>query len=220
MKKILMFFMLAGMMVFTACTKDPEPVNKPEEENQAVTPSDNSVDKARYHTIVDLWQITMRREIPYPFKVYLIKLADGKWFYLRRLNFDGELHCGDEINFSYYNSVPDEIAVIHGLIRHNGTDARENAMHPGIGTYLVASDPIEADVKNMFELKMRYALPFTPIETVVIETTDSNIIYVKKSKLGETDSADLKIGDHFAYNVYTIFPNEVLAIKKMNKNTD
>ncbi len=218
MKKILMFFMLAGMMIFTACTKDPAPMNEPEEENQAVTPSDSQEDKTHYHTIVDLWQIAMRREIPYPFKVYLIKLGDGKWFYLRRLNFDGELHFGDEIKFSYYNNVPDEIATIHDVIFHNGAGARENAMRPEIGTYLVASDPIEADVKNMFELKMRYALPFTPIETVVIETTDSNIIYVKKSKLGETDSADLKIGDHFAYNVYTIFPNEVLAIKKMSKN--
>ena len=213
MKKI--FLTLAACIICCiACTKDPA-IMPNSEDNQPTTPAQNTPDKSHYHEIVDLWQIAMRREIPYPFKVYVLKLADGKWFYLRRLNFDGELFIGDEIKFSYYNNLPDEIAVIHVCIRHNGPGAKENAMRPGIGTYLVASDPIEADVKDLFTMKMRYALPFTPIETVVIETTAGNLIYVKKSKLGETDSADLGIGDHFAYNVYTIFPNEVLAIKKM-----
>ena len=67
----------------------------------------------------------------------------------------------------------------------------------------------------MFRLSMRYTLSFSPIPTVLIETTDGNLIYVKESKLPETNSEDLSIGDHFVYSVYTIYPNEVVAIKKL-----
>lgn len=218
MKHLLL--VLASMMLLVsvcACVKDPVPEQEEEqkEPTKPVKPEDDNGPDVHFYTIVQLWQISMRREIPYPFKVYVLQINNGKWFYLRRLSFDGELHVGDEIAFSIYYKIPDEISSIDYLIAHNGEQARVNAMSPGIGTYLVASDPIEADVKDMFILNMRYALPFTPIETVVIETTDGNLIYVKSSKLPETDSADLTIGDHFVYNVYTIFPNEVVAIKKL-----
>ena len=92
MKKI--FLTLAACIICCiACTKDPV-IMPNSEDNQPTTPAQNTPDKSRYHEIVDLWQIAMRREIPYPFKVYVLKLADGKWFYLRRLNFDGELFIG------------------------------------------------------------------------------------------------------------------------------
>ena len=221
MKKSLLFF-ASLLLLFSAfsCTKpEPEsPDERIEEKNQPITQAtskDEGGKQPKLFKISDLWQIKMRREIPYPFKVYILQLEDGNWFYLRRLNFEGELHIGDEINFSFYNNVPNEIAQIHYIKCNGGASAKENAHKAAIGTYLVATDPIEADVKNMFVLKMRYALPFTPIETVVIETTDGNLIHVKASKLPETNSQDLKIGDHFVYNVYTIFPNEVVAIKKL-----
>lgn len=185
-----------------------------EEQNQPVEPVNESSTQS-FATIVDLWQISMRREFLYPFKVYVIKLNTGRWFYLRRLNFDGELKIGDEIAGRVYRNVKDEIAIIDDVRSHNGKPAKENALKPAIGTYLVASDPIEANVKNMFRLGMRYTLSFNPIETVVIETTDGNLIYVKASKLPETGSEDLKIGDRFVYSVYTIYPNEVVAIKKL-----
>ena len=38
-----------------------------------------------------------------------------------------------------------------------------------------------------------------------------NLVFVKKSKL----TAGLRAGDRFVYNVYTLFPNEILAIKKL-----
>ena len=213
-------------MLFTglyACTKiiivqpeekQEEKKEEEKEEEKPVVPVDTPKD-GDYATIVDLWQILMRREFLYPFKVYVIKLNTGRWFYLRRLNFDGELKIGDEIAGRVYRDIPDEIAVIDAVKPHDGAPAKENANRPAAGTYLVASDPIEADVKNMFRLAMRYTLSLTPIETVLIETTDGNLIYVKASKLPETNSEDLTIGDHFVYNVYTIYPNEVLAIKKL-----
>ncbi|HCU58872.1 MAG TPA: hypothetical protein DIC64_02700 [Alphaproteobacteria bacterium] len=214
MKKVLLF-LAAFVTLYSvqACEKE-DPVS-PQFVREEEKPQ-NPVQPEPYSTITQLWEISMRREIPYPFKVYLMEVDGGKWYYLRRLNFyGGELHLGDEIRATVYYEIPDEIASIDKLKCHDGEPAKVNAMRPGVGTYLVASDPIEADVKNMFTLDMRYSLTFTPIKTVVIETVQGNMIYVKASKLAETDSSDLTIGDHFAYNVYTIFPNEVLAIKKM-----
>lgn len=218
MKKVLLFLATVLLMQgLCACIKI-EIVNPPEdnneEQNQPVVPVENP-DNNDYATIVDLWQISMRQEFLYPFKVYVIKLNTGRWFYLRCLNFDGELKIGDEIAGRVYQNIPDEIAIIDAVKPHGGKPAKENATKPAAGTYLVASDPIEADVKDMFKLSMRYTLSFNPIPTVLIETTDGNLIYVKESKLPETNSGDLTIGDHFVYNVYTIYPNEVVAIKKL-----
>ena len=218
MKQILLFLTALMLSIgLCACTKI-ETVNPPEEnteeQGQPVVPVENPEDED-FATIIDLWQISMRQEFLYPFKVYVLQLNTGRWFYLRRLNYDGELRIGDEIAGRVYRNIPDEIAVIDAVKPHKGSIAKENAMRPATGSYLVASDPIEADVKNMFKLSMRYTLSFTPIETVIIETTDGNLIYVKASKLPETHSEDLSIGDHFVYNVYTIYPNEVVAIKKL-----
>lgn len=218
MKQILLF--LTALMLslgLCACIKIEviNPQNPSEEEqNQPVVPVENP-DNNDYATIIDLWQISMRQEFLYPFKLYVLRLNTGRWFYLRRLNFDGELRIGDEIAGRVYQNIPHEIAVIDAVKPHGGKPAKQNAMRPAAGSYLVASDPIEADVKNMFRLSMRYTLSFSPIPTVLIETTDGNLIYVKQSKLPETNSEDLSIGDHFVYNVYTIYPNEVVAIKKL-----
>ena len=216
MKKVLLFLSFMAMLCnLQACQKE-EPVLPSQQAQEQAQPQRAESQDEPYSTITQLWEISMRREIPYPFKVYLLEVDGGKWFYLRRLNvYGGELHVGDEIRATVYYEIPDEIASIDKLKCHKGEQAKVNAMRPGVGTYLVASDPIEADVKNMFTLLMRYSLTFTPIKTVVIETVQGNMIYVKASKLAETDSADLAIGDQFAYNVYTIFPNEVLALKKM-----
>lgn len=221
MKKVLLFLatLLLSVGLCGCIVIDPEPKPEPEpeppeEQNQPVVPAEKPQDE-EFATIVDLWQISMRQEFLYPFKVYLIKINTGRWFYLRRLNYEGELRIGDEITGRVYQNIPDEIAIIDKHKSHNGPPAKQNATQPAIGSYLVASDPIEANVKNMFRLSMRYTLSFTPIPTVLIETTSGDLIYVKASKLPETNSEDLTIGDRFVYSVYTIYPNEVVAIKKL-----
>lgn len=198
----------------SACAPEELPALPPEEIPEDQQPIVNN-DESHFHTIVNLWEMTMRQEMLLPFKLYVLQLEDGKWFYLRRINFDGELHLGDAIMFSYYRNCTDEIAVIHKQKTYGGNAARVNTNKPALGTYLVASDPIEADVQSMFFLNMRYASLFSPIETCLIETTDGNLIYVKTSKLAETNSQSLSVGSHFVYSVYTIYPNEVVAIKKL-----
>ncbi len=214
MKKVLFFGVIWFCVSAFACTPEEMPALPPEEIPEEQQPVVNN-DESHFHTITQLLAITMRQEMLLPFKLYVLQLEDGKWFYLRRLNFDGELHLGDAIMFSYYANCTDEIAVIHKQRTYGGDPARVNANKPELGTYLVASDPIEADVRNMFVLNMRYASLFQPIETCLIETRDGNLIYVKTSKLVETNSQSLTIGDHFVYSVYTIYPNEVVAIKKL-----
>ena len=63
----------------------------------------------------------------------------------------------------------------------------------------------------MFLMKIRYSLSFLPLDTWFIETTDGNLIFIKKSKL----NVNLSTGDRIVYNVYTLFPNEILALKKL-----
>ncbi len=217
MKKVLFSLMSAFVWLSlsaSACSPEPLPELPPEqipEDQQPVS----RIDESHYHTIVNLWEMKMRQHLLLPFNLYVLQLEDGKWFYINRTNYGQELRIGDEIAFRYYTNCPDEIAIIVGHRAKGTYPAKVNATKPALGSYLVASDPIEADVKNLFFLNMRYTSLFSPIETCLIETTDGNLIYVKASKLAETNSQSLSVGDHFVYSVYTIYPNEVVAIKKL-----
>ena len=217
MKKVLFSLMAAFVWLSlsaSACSPEPLPELKPEQIPEDQQPVSN-IDELHFHTIVNLWKMKMRQHLLLPFNLYILQREDGKWFYLNRTNYGQELRVGDDVAASYYTNCPDELAVIHERRTHGGAPARVNATKPALGSYLVASDPIEADVKNLFFLNMRYTSLFSPIETCLIETTDGNLIYVKASKLAETNSQSLSVGDHFVYSVYTIYPNEVVAIKKL-----
>ena len=160
--------------------------------------------------ITKLYSVVMRRELPYPFKAYVLQISNGQYFYMMRYRLNEDLHVGDVIKFSVYANCPNEIAVING----HDISGDENALPTNpvdAGEYLVASDPIEAEVKNMFLMKIRYSLSFLPLDTWFIETTDGNLIFIKSSKL----NVNLSTGDRIVYNVYTLFPNEILALKKL-----
>ena len=163
------------------------------------------------YTITKLYSVVMRREIPYPFKAYVLQISDGNYFYMLRLRYDKELRVGDKISFGVFSFCPNEIAQINGVDLGNGTEIPEGYNDVDAGEYLVASDPIEATVKSVFSMKIRYSITIWPIDTWFIETTDGYLLYVKKSKL----DYELRPGDRFVYSVYTLFPNEVLAIKKL-----
>lgn len=176
------------------------------------TQGDNSVTpKTNVVTITKLYSIVMRRTLPYPFQVYVLQVNNSDYFYMLRYRFNQDLKVGDKISFSVYKYSPNEIAQINGCTLGDGSDASSNTTDTGAGEYLVASDPIEARVKSMFDMQVCYSIPFLPFDTRFIETTDGNLVYVKKSKL----NVNLNVGDLFVYNVYTLFPNEILAIKKL-----
>ena len=238
MKKIMLFLMTIMTMCLIACDTEPEydPYDRYGRHHDQYGPNDrnsngddnnentnqgqnndnnnsnnnNQNNTETRYTITKLYAIVMRRTLPYPFSVYVLQIDNGAYFYMLRYRFNQDLSVGDKISFGVYSYCPNEIAVINGCELGDGEDA-EQSSSAGAGEYLVASDPIEATVKEMFSMEIIYAIPLFPIDTWFIETTDGNLVYVKKSKL----NVSLKPGDRFVYNTYTIFPNEILAIKKL-----
>lgn len=195
-------------MLLAACEKEDL------SEKEKTFWSDENVstgDDSYQATITKLYSVVMRRELPYPFKAYVMALNNTRYFYMMRTRFNADLHVGDRISFQTLSYCPNEISSINGYELGDGSGDAQQNVDTGAGQYLVASDPIEATVKSMFAMKIRYTITFWPIDTWFIETTAGNLIFIKKSKLNIT----LKAGDKIVYNVYTLFPNEVLALKKL-----
>ncbi|MCQ2734964.1 MAG: hypothetical protein MJ212_03315 [Alphaproteobacteria bacterium] len=241
MKKILLFCFSACLLMCVSCEKSPwerefgnfrgdqssysQRSHNNTHGNDSVPPGentdqdnpnpdgvpDNSVEND-VHTlkITKLYSVVMRRELPYPFQAYVLQVSNGEYFYMMRYRYGHDLRVGDNIQFSVFSFCPNEIAQINGYDLGDGSEAVPN-VDPGAGEYLVASDAIEKTVKSTFDMKIRYSITFWPISTKFIETTDGNLLFVKNSKL----NVELLPGDRIVYNVYTLFPNEILAIKKL-----
>ena len=194
------FMALAFLLMLVSCQEEmptPDWNKKPvKEETGAV--------------IEKLYPISMRREVPFPFSAYVMRMNNGKDLYMLRYRYNRDLRVGDYIRYQVFSFCPDEIAVLNGQDLGDGSDATRVAETETRS--LVASDPIEADVTDVFDMKIRYSVTFAPIDTWFIELSDGQLIYVKKSKC----KLKLSQGDHIVYNTYTLSPNEVLAIKKLN----
>lgn len=233
MKKIVLFSCFAAIAVlFAACDRNDPWDDNPKHYEQPNTPpspespnnnnnsndngngnntNTNATNDASVVTITKLYSVVMRREIPYPFKAYVMQINDGNYFYMLRLRYNHELRVGDRISFSVFNFCPNEIAQIDGVDLGDGSDIPDYNENTPVGDYLVASNPIEATVKSVFSMRIRYSLTIFPFDTWFIETTDGNLVYVKKLKFEH----ELRAGDKIVYSVYTLFPNEIVAIKKL-----
>ncbi len=168
--------------------------------------SGSAKEQNQNRTITRLYSAVMRREIPYPFKAYFMEIDGKEYYYMLRYYFNHELKVGDKISFTVSPFCPNEISSINGYSLGDGSDASGG----GSSGYLVASDPIEATIFGYFPMKICYSLSLVPFDSWCIVTTDGNLIYMKKSKFKDFD-----LGDRIVYNVYTLFPNEVVAIKKL-----
>lgn len=211
MKKFLLLFSAFALsFLLSACQPDDPFVPEEPEFSQPEEPVNSGNQKQTVFKIVKLYSIVMRRELPYPFQAYVMQLDNKEYFYMLRWRYNQDLHVGDKISFGVYSFCPHEIAQINGFDLQQEEDA-SSSENPEMGETLIASDPIEATIKNVFSMPIRYSLTFFPIDTWFFETTDGNLVYVKKSKV----NVSLKPGDRIVYNVYTIFPNEILALKKL-----
>ncbi|MBR1648087.1 MAG: hypothetical protein IJ689_00635 [Alphaproteobacteria bacterium] len=161
-------------------------------------------------TIVKLWEVVMRRSIAYPFQAYVMEMDNGNHYYLLRYRYNKDLHIGDRLSFKVSAYCAYEIEEVYGSNDNGGANANEND-YPDMGQYLVASDPIEATVKGMFGMQMCTRLPIWPSDYYCIETTEGKLLFITPNKL----NVELKPGDRFVYNVYTLFPNSILALKKL-----
>ena len=195
------FVLLLSLLLFAACDKEEEKT-KPQ--------FSHPVEEEESAVVEKLYAASMRREVPFPFSAYVLRLSDGRDVYMLRYRYNRDLHEGERIRYRVFSFCPYEIAVLNGVELGDGSDAAGEE-GKGQSRGLVASDPIEAEVTDIFDMKIRYSLTFLPIDTWFIELDDGGLVYVKKSKL----KLELKPGDRIVYNVYTLFPNEVLAIKKL-----
>lgn len=195
--------------ISASCDKD-DPVVDPNGNEETPGSGGQTGGKDNTVKIERLYQAVMRRILPYPYSIYVMRMADGKDVYLFRYKYNQDLHEGDKIAYKTANGYGEVVAIGGVKFDENGSDGSQNPDVPG-GEYWVASDPIEATVKDIFYINVKYSLLPTPQKTAFIETTDGNLVYVKTSKL----SVEINKGDQIVYNVYTLVPNEILALKKL-----
>lgn len=170
---------------------------------------DEADNDERLSVITKLYQVKMRRELMLPCHAYVMQLDGRDYFYMLRLRFNQDLKVGDAISFSVFSFCPDEISKINGCELGDGTDAGENEGSGGLG-YLVVSDPIEENIKNIFSMRVRYSIAFLPTDSWFIETTDGNLLFVKKNKV----NVPLAPGDRIVYSKYTLY-DEIFMLKKL-----
>ena len=191
MKKILLILSL--FICLSCCKNDP-------------------VDKWHTARIDKLYRIVQPAGIMYPFPAYVLRMSDGNDVYLIRQRYNQDLYEGDEIRYQLSSYCRSEISAINGVSLGEGGNYGDDGYAEIPPGGLIASDPIEDVVADIFYLEAIYSVPFLPIKTTCIEVaSDGKLLLVKNAKL----NVDLAIGDRFVYNVYTLFPNDVLAIKKL-----
>lgn len=205
MKKLLLLMAALMSMTLYACEKD----NFLEGNINPEIPERKLYGDDEQGVITKLYQVKMRRELLIPFSVYVMQVDNSAYLYLIRLRFNQDLNVGDAINYSVFSSCPNEIAKINDCYLGDGAEASANSDNNSIG-YLVATDPIEAQIRNIFSMKIRYSIAFLPIETLFVETTDGNLVFIKKSKV----NVPLAAGDRIVYSKYTLY-DELLTLKKL-----
>lgn len=191
MKKILL---LLSLFICCSCSKN-DPVDD-------------------WHTarINKLYRIVQPAGVMYPFPAYVLRLSDGRDVYLIRQRYNQDLYEGDEIRYQLSRYCNSEISAINGVELGEGGSYADDGYAEIPSGGLVASDPIEDTVADIFYLEAIYSVPFLPVKTTCIEAaSDGKLLLVKNAKL----NVELAVGDRFVYNVYSLFPNDVLAIKKL-----
>ncbi|MDD7312955.1 MAG: hypothetical protein PUH03_01175, partial [bacterium] len=152
MKKILLILMSAlALGISAGCDKE----NPSGDKNNPSGGKDNTV------RIERLYQAVMRRILPYPYSIYVMRLADGKDVYLFRYKYNQDLHEGDKIAYKTADGYGEVVAIGGVKFDENGSDGSQNPDIP-LGEYWVASDPIEATVKDIFYINVKYSLLPTP----------------------------------------------------------
>jgi len=210
--KLLLFLVAAATLLLISCGRDDEWYDEPQPKDPVQTINDMVTNETfKGLTIMRMHKIKMRRALVIPFQVYVMQMSNNGWYFLLRYKYNQDLHVGDVISFSTYSFSPNEISSINGTSLGDGTDSGDENTPTGGGEYWVVSDPIEATVKNIFSMKVIYGVPFLAFDSWFIETTDGNLVYIKKLKL----NVELKPGDRIVYDVYTWAPNEIVAIKKL-----
>ena len=142
------------------------------------------------------------------YSAYVLRVEDGRNLYLVRWKLGVDLHEGDQIDIEISPFCACEIKKVNG-IEFERPEEETAAKSSSRG--LITSDPIETDIIDLFSMEFIQAIPFLPIPCYCIEDEQGELLVVSKSKV----TAELHIGDRIVYNVYTLYPNDVLMLKKL-----
>lgn len=211
MKKILLLFAVTTLLC--ACEKEIPAYERYERDYDLSFWSDDeqSTGNELYEaTITRLYAVVFRQNLIVPTNAYVMELNGSRYFYMYRSRFNMDLKVGDKINFKTSSKNPYEIISINGYDLSGDEDAQSGSSSSGLG-YLFASNPIEATIKGIFSMKVRYLML---VDMVFIATTDGNLVYIKRDKL----NIDLRPGDRIVYSVYTLVPNSIVELKRLNRN--
>lgn len=163
--------------------------------------------------------IVMRSDANIPFHCAVVR-TPGHDFYVKELAVKGELKSGGTIyNYQTYKAAPNEAYSIElPVSSRSGGTGNDTASVRG----LIISAEKSGTISDMFRMKVRYStmviigLPAIMLfDSQFIELEDGSLIYAKDYKTAEKD---LHIGDQITYKTYTLFPNEIVSIKKADNN--
>lgn len=187
MKKLFIIFILP--LLFAACSK-----------------SKDSDSKGETVTIRRLYDVKLPSYKGY--STYVIRTTSGQDLYLIRWKVGIDLFEGDEIDIEISPFCQYEISKVNGvdLNRPEETDEQTQSSRG-----LITSDPIETDIIDIFTMEFVEFIPLLPIPCYCIEDDKGELLVVKKAKV----DVELGIGDRIVYNVYTLYPNEILMLKKL-----
>lgn len=162
--------------------------------------------------------IVMRSDANIPFHCAVVRTPQHD-FYVKELAVKGELKSSGIIyNYQTYKAAPNEAYSIELPATSRSVALNEPCSTRG----LIISAEKYGIVRDVFRMKVRYStmviIGFPAImlfDSCFFELEDGSLIYAKDYK---TAGEEFSIGDHIAYKTYTLFPNEIVSIKKVNNN--
>lgn len=162
--------------------------------------------------------VVMRSDANIPFHCAVIRTPQHD-FYIKELAVKGNLKSGGAIyNYQTYKAAPNEAYSIELPASSRSMVQNEPLSTRG----LIISAEKNGIVRDIFRMKVRYStmviIGFPAImlfDSCFIELDDGSLIYAKDYKAA---GEELNIGDRISYKTYTLFPNEIVTIKKANNN--
>lgn len=187
MKKAFIFVWIMAA-VFASCHKDDDPP------------------KVR---INKLYEAKVFRLLP---DIYVMRMDNGHNLYAPRWRLNIELREGDFIDYEVSRFCPDEITRLNGIdLVEETKSAAALSSRSGISNP-VATDPVEANIVDLFAIEMITMIPMVPQTNWCIEIETGKLLICEQGKIDFTPA----VGDHIVYNTYRLYPNEVVLFKKLN----
>ena len=142
--------------------------------------------------------------------IYVLRMDNGYNLYAPKWKMNIELREGDYIDYEVSRFCSNEITRLNGIDLVEDSKSLPNG-RAGISNP-VATDPVEADIVELFEMDMITMIPMVPQANWCMVTETGKLLICEQGKIDFTPA----VGDHIVYNTYRLYPNEVVLFKKLN----